>query len=156
MARKKRKSTPVRRRRKMGAIGGKKFDIMGALATIGGAVAGRYLVKAVNIGSVKPALKNAAVIGIGLFLPKFVKGATGAAIGAGMVAAGGIGIASELLPKIAGVEDAEMDMETLEFPMVMNGIEDGELSLIAGDDDDSVMAGLSVIAGNEDEEDYFM
>ena len=154
MARKKTKTAGQRRRRKMGAMGGKKFDIMGAVATIGGAVAGRYLVKAVNVGNIKPALKNAAVIGIGLFLPKFVKGRTGAAIGAGMVAAGGIGIASEILPKIAGMED--MQTETLDFPMIMNGMEEGELSLIAGDESDSVMAGLSVIAGNEDDEDYYM
>lgn len=149
MARKKRRSAAPRRRRKMGAIGGKKLDVMAAVGTIAGAVAGRYLVKAVNVGNVKPALKNAAVVAIGLFLPKFVKGATGAAVGAGMVAAGGIGIASEFLPKIAGMED----MEELEFPMIMNGTEDNELSLIAGDDD-SVMAGLSVIAGDEEDDMY--
>jgi hypothetical protein len=151
MARKKRKSTAPRRRRKMGAIGGKKLDIMAAVGTIAGAVAGRYLVKAVNVGNLKPALKNAAVVGIGLFLPKFVKGSTGAAIGAGMVAAGGIGIASELLPKIAGVD--EMNIEELEFPMIMNGMINDELSLIAGDED-SVMAGLSVIAGEEEDDMY--
>lgn len=151
MARKKRRSAAPRRRRKMGAIGGKKLDVMAAVGTIAGAVAGRYLVKAVNVGNVKPALKNAAVVAIGLFLPKFVKGATGAAVGAGMVAAGGIGIASEFLPKIAGMEEG---MEELEFPMVMNGTEDGELSLIAGDDDNSVMAGLSVIAGDEEDDMY--
>lgn len=149
MARKKRKSAAPRRRRKMGAVGGKKLDIMAAVGTIAGAVAGRYLVKAVNVGNVKPALKNAAVVAIGLFLPKFVKGATGAAVGAGMVAAGGIGIASELLPKIAGMDS----MEELEFPMIMNGTEDGELSLIAGDDS-NVMAGLSVIAGDEEDDMY--
>jgi hypothetical protein len=151
MARRKKRSAAPRRRRKMGAIGGKKLDIMAAVGTIAGAVAGRYLVKAVNVGNVKPALKNAAVVGIGLFLPKFVKGATGAAIGAGMVAAGGIGIASELLPKIAGMETTSF--EELEFPMIMNGFEDDQLSLIAGDDD-SVMAGLSVIAGEEEDDLY--
>ena len=145
MRTKKRKSRPAPRRRKMGAIGGKKFDVMGTVATIAGAVAGRYLVKAVNVGNVKPALKNAAVIGIGLFLPKFVKGATGAAIGAGMVAAGGIGIASELLPKIAGIGE----METFDMPMLM-GMGDDNLSVIAGDE---VMAGdLSVIDGYEDDD----
>lgn len=148
MARRKRRSATPKRRRKMGAIGGKKLDVMAAVGTIAGAVAGRYLVKAVNVGNLKPALKNAAVIGIGLFLPKFIKGSTGAAVGAGMVAAGGIGIASELLPKIAGMND----MEELEFPMIMNGMDDNELSLIAGDD--SVMAGLSVIAGDEEDEGY--
>jgi hypothetical protein len=149
MARKKRRSTAPKRRRKIGAMGSKKLDIMAAVGTIAGAVAGRYLVKAVNVGNVKPALKNAAVVGIGLFLPKFVKGSTGAAIGAGMVAAGGIGIASELLPKIAGMND----IEEIEFPMIMNGMEQDELSLIAGDED-SVMAGLSVIAGDEEDDLY--
>jgi hypothetical protein len=69
----------------------------------------------------------------------------GKSIGTGMIAAGGIGLVSEFLPKIAGIED------TLSFPMMVSGT-DGDLSLIAGDD---VMSGdLSLIAGMEDDDMY--
>jgi hypothetical protein len=145
MAYKKRskKKTTNRRKKRIGAIG-KNLDVMGAVSVIAGAVAGRYLVKAVNVPNVKDNIKNAVIVAAGLFLPKLIKSPMGKSIGLGMVAAGGIGLASEFLPKIAGVED------TLSFPMMVSGT-DGDLSLIAGDD---VMSGdLSLIAGM-DEDDY--
>ncbi len=138
----KKKASP-RRRKKIGAIG-KNLDVMGAVSVIVGAVAGRYLVKAVNVGNVKDTIKNAVVVAAGLFLPKMIKSPMGKALGTGMIAAGGIGLVSEFLPKIAGVED------TLSFPMMVSGT-DGDLSLIAGND--SVMSGdLSILAGMEDDE----
>jgi hypothetical protein len=143
----KKKTTP-KRRKKIGAVGMKGINVMGAVTLIAGAVAGRYLVKAVNIPNmnIKDEVKNAVVIAAGLFLPRFVKSETGKQIGAGMVAAGGIGLASSLIPKIAGIED------TLSFPMMVSGTEGGDLSLISGDN--SVMSGddLSLIAGMDDDD----
>lgn len=141
---KKRKSAPKRRKR-IGAMGGKNLNIMSALTVVGGAVIGRYLVKAVNVPNINDNIKNAAVLAAGLFMPKLIKSDMGKSIGAGMVAAGGIGLVSTFLPKIAGVED------TLSFPMVVSGM-DGDLSLIAGDD--SVMSGdnLSLITGMDDDD----
>lgn len=140
---KSRKKKTTTRRRKIGAVG-KGVNLMGAVTLIAGAIAGRYLVKAVNVGNVKDEIKNGVVIAAGLFLPKFIKSEMGKQIGAGMVAAGGIGLASTFIPKIAGME------ETLSFPMMVSGTDD--LSLISGDD--SVMSGdLSIISGMYDEDD---
>lgn len=148
MAYKKRskKRAMPKRRKKIGAVG-KNLDVMGAVGVIAGAVAGRYLVKAVNVGNVKDTIKNAVVIAAGIFFPKLVKSPIGKSIGTGMIAAGGIGLVSEFLPKIAGISD------TLEFPMMVSGMENGDLSLIAGED--GVMSGdLSLIAGMDDDDMY--
>jgi hypothetical protein len=69
--RSKKKASP-RRRKKIGAIG-KNMDVMGALTVVAGAVAGRYLVKAINVPNVKDTIKNAVVLAAGLFLPKLIK-----------------------------------------------------------------------------------
>jgi ethanolamine utilization microcompartment shell protein EutL len=147
MARRKKRSAPSRRKksRKMGAIG--KSFLMDAAGLVAGAVAARILTASEKIfPKVDAKLKSAGVIAIGAFLPKFVKGSFGKAVGDGMIAAGGIGIL-QAYGTLGQIDDA------MEIPVsVMAG--DG-LSVMAGDDL-SVMAGyspdnLSVIAGMEEE-----
>lgn len=144
MARRKKRTTKRRSsRRRIGAVG--KGNIMDLLGVVSGAVIGRYVAKKV-MPNLDEKIKNAAVIGIGLFLPKLVKSSTGKALGTGMVAAGGMGLVGGFLPAIAGADD------TIDFPMEMGEVYDG-ISVVAGDD---VMAGddLQVLAGVDEDDDY--
>jgi hypothetical protein len=143
MARRKKRTTKRRSSRRMGAVG--KGNIMDLLGVVAGAVIGRYVAKKV-MPNLDEKIKNAAVVGIGLFLPKLVKSSTGKALGTGMVAAGGMGLVGGFLPAIAGADD------TIDFPMEMGEVNDG-LSVVAGDD---VMAGddLQVLAGVDEDDDY--
>lgn len=142
MARRKKKGS---RRRKVSGFGG--GFLMKAVGVIAGAVAANMIAAKIPIGDSK--LKAAAVVGLGVFFPKLIKGALGEALGAGMVATGGVQLVSSLglISGIGQIDDGG----------VMAG-HDGNLSVIAGDDDGSVMAGgedLSVLAGMEDEENYY-
>ena len=144
MARRKKRTTKRRSsRRRIGAVG--KGNIMDLLGVVAGAVIGRYVAKKV-MPNLDEKIKNAAVVGIGLFLPKLVKSNTGKALGTGMVAAGGMGLVGGFLPAIAGADD------TIDFPMEMGEVYDG-ISVVAGDD---VMAGddLQVLAGVDEDDDY--
>jgi len=142
MARRKAKKKSYRRRsRSMGAMGGGK--LMDAVAVIGGAAAGSLLAQKL-FPTMDEKLKNVAIAGLGIYLvPKLIKGSTGAALGYGMVAAGGVGLLKNF-GVISGVED------TLEIPVSVTGIDDN-ISVISGDN--TVMAGddLSVMAGDEEE-----
>jgi hypothetical protein len=142
MARRKAKKKSYRRRsRSMGAMGGGK--LMDAVAVIGGAAAGSLLAQKL-FPTMDEKLKNVAIAGLGIYLvPKLIKGSTGAALGYGMVAAGGVGLLKNF-GVISGVED------TLEIPVSVSGIDDN-ISVISGDN--TVMAGddLSVMAGDEEE-----
>lgn len=142
MAKRKSKKKSYRRRsRSMGAIGGGK--LMDAIAVIGGAAAGSLLAQKL-FPTMDEKLKNVAIAGLGIYLvPKLIKGSTGAALGYGMVAAGGVGLLKNF-GVISGVED------TLEIPVSVTGIDDN-ISVISGDN--TVMAGddLSVMAGDEEE-----
>jgi hypothetical protein len=147
MAKRRKKTMHHKRRRhsRVGAIG-KGGSLMSSIGIIAGAVAGRLVVKTV-LPNTSDKIKNAGVLALGFVLPKFIKSDMGKSIGQGMIAAGGIGLVSSVLPAIAGVDDM------IEFPVQVSGIDDG-LSVIAGDD---VMAGddtLSVLAGMGDEYDY--
>lgn len=89
MARRKkqsRKSSPRRRRSGMGAIGG---GASMAIYAVAGAAAAQLLSKVLP-SSMDDKIKAAAPLAVGFFLPKFVKGAAGQGIGAGMVAIGGL------------------------------------------------------------------
>lgn len=142
MAKRKAKKKSYRRRsRSMGAMGGGK--LMDAVAVIGGAAAGSLLAQKL-FPTMDEKLKNVAIAGLGIYLvPKLIKGSTGAALGYGMVAAGGVGLLKNF-GVISGVED------TLEIPVSVSGIDDN-ISVISGDN--VVMAGddLSVMAGDEEE-----
>jgi len=119
--------------------------VMNAVGIVAGAAIGRIVANKL-LPNLDSKLKNAGVIAIGaIAMPKLLKGDLGASIGAGMVAAGGIGLLSDF-QVIGAIED------TLSLPMTVGNVNDN-LSVIAGDD--SVMAGdVSVIAGMEDDDDY--
>lgn len=139
--RKKRASYKRTRSRRMGAVKSQIMDIVGVAA---GAAAGR-IVASKLFPNMDEKLKNAAVIALGAFVfPRIVKGAIGANIGTGMVAAGSLGLLQNF-NVIGAITDV------LEVPVNVGAIEDN-ISVISGDN--SVMAGdLSVMAGAE-EEDY--
>jgi hypothetical protein len=119
--------------------------VTNALGIVAGAAIGRIVANKL-LPNVDSKIKNAGVALLGAYgMPKIIKGSFGSSIGAGMVAAGGIGLLSDF-NVIGAIED------TLSLPLTVGAVEDG-LSVIAGDD--SVMAGdISVIAGIEEDEDY--
>jgi hypothetical protein len=143
----------------MGAVEGSLMHFAGLVA---GAVAGR-IVATKTLPNLDSKIKNAGVIALGaLVLPKLIKGGLGSSIGAGMVAAGGLGIMQDF-NVIGAIED------TLSIPLTVSGVPE-DISLIAGYDSvmaggDDVMAGgyepsadsdeLSVLAGMDDDEDGY-
>ncbi len=142
MARRKKRSAPSRRRksRRMGAIG--KSFIMDAAGLVAGAAAARVLTSSGKIlPNLDAKIKSAAVVAIGAFFPKFVKGSLGKSIGDGMVAAGGLGLLQAT--NILGAIDNAMEIPV----SVMAG---DDLSVIAGYTPDN----LSVIAGMDEEYAY--
>ena len=143
---KRRKKASRRRSRRMSGVGAP-GKLMDAVAVIGGAAAGSLLAQKL-LPNLDEKLKNVAIAGLGIYLvPKLIKGSTGAALGMGMVAAGGVGLLKNF-GVISGVED------TLEIPVSVSGIDDN-ISVISGDDS-TVMAGdeISVISG-DDEDMYY-
>jgi hypothetical protein len=137
----------TKRRRKMS--GGMQGVLTQAVGLVGGAVAARILTNSSKIlPQLDSKIKDAAVIGLGLYFPKLVKGPIGASVGAGMVAMGGLALVQS-----TGAVGAIDDMIPATF---MAG---DDLSVIAGSDL-SVIAGdysqdnLSVIAGEYDSEMY--
>lgn len=135
----------TKRRRKMS--GGVQGMLLQAAGLVGGAVAARILTNSSKIlPQVDSKLKDAAVIGIGLYFPKLVKGPIGASVGAGMIAMGGLALL-QTTGVIGAIED--------QIPATFMAGDD--LSLIAGGDL-SVISGdysqdnLSIIAGDYDSE----
>lgn len=150
MARRKKRSSRKKsygRRSRMGAMGG---GIMNAIGLVAGAAAGR-IVATKLLPNMDSKIKNAGVIALGaLVFPKLIKGGLGSSIGAGMVAAGGLGVLQDF-NVIGAIED------TLSIPLTVGEVPE-DISLIAGDDD--VLSGygeddLSVLAGMEEEEEDF-
>jgi hypothetical protein len=124
----------------MGAIG--KSFIMDAAGLVAGAAAARVLTSSGKIlPNLDAKIKSAAVVAIGAFFPKFVKGSLGKSIGDGMVAAGGLGLLQAT--NILGAIDNAMEIPV----SVMAG---DDLSVIAGYTPDN----LSVIAGMDEEYSY--
>lgn len=156
MAKKKKakKSRKSYRSRKGGMLGA--IDFTNTLAVIAGAVAGKMVDKVIP-ESIDPKISAAGKIGLGLFLPNFVKdGKTKAllqGVGSGMIAVGALDLATSL-GVISGVNDDDMLAVSLE------GIED--LPVINGSDDmpvingDTSVLGADVLAGTDVETDEDM
>jgi len=125
----------------MGAMGGGLMNIVGLVA---GAAAGR-IVATKLLPNIDSKIKNAGVIALGAFVfPKLIKGGLGSSIGAGMVAAGGLGVMQDF-NVIGAIED------TLSIPLTVSGVPE-DISLIAGYyDSENVMAGDEVLAGDDNE-----
>ena len=143
---KRKKHTKKHHRRRRHSIGAApKGMLTSILGIAAGAVVGRMVAKKL-LPNVDEKIKNAGVVVLGaMVMPKVLKSDLGRAIGNGMIAAGGVGLAGSFLPAIAGTEDM------IEFPVSVGEVADN-LSVIAGDYD-GVMAGdsLEVIAGEDDE-----
>jgi hypothetical protein len=130
------------------------------LAIIGGAIAAKFVAKALGGKLNDKMLAGAQIIG-GVFLPKMIKGPFGEGLGAGMIAVGGTGLVASfgILNGIGMTEDGYQ----MEF---ISGPGDDTMQSIAGEDDDMsgvydtpfAMAGpgeLSVLSGvGKDDDDY--
>ena len=145
MARRKHHKKAVHHRRRkhsgMGAAGGAMTNILGLVA---GAAVGRIVANKL-LPNIDSKIKNAGVLALGAFVfPKLIKGGFGSSIGAGMVAAGGIGLLQNF-NVVGAIED------TLSIPMNVGEVSEN-ISVISGDDN-GVMAGdISVMAGMDDED----
>jgi hypothetical protein len=155
MAKRKKSYKKTRSRSRSKGMGNVSGNLMNIVGLVAGAAAGR-IVATKLLPKIDSKIKNAGVIALGAFVfPKLIKGGLGSSIGAGMVAAGGLGVMQDF-NVIGAIED------TLSIPLTVGEVPE-DISLIAGDDsvmagDDSVMAGnfeeeLSVIAGMEEDED---
>jgi ethanolamine utilization microcompartment shell protein EutL len=124
----------------MGAFG--KSFIMDAAGLIAGAAVARVLTSSGKIlPNIDAKIKSAAVVAIGAFFPKLIKGSFGQSVGNGMIAAGGLGLLQAT--NVLGAMD-----DAMEIPVsVMAG---DDLSVIAGYGQDN----LSVIAGMDEEYSY--
>ena len=131
-------------RRRRHTMGGMSGAVTNALGIVAGAAIGRIVANKL-LPSIDSKIKNAGVAILGAYgMPKLIKGSFGSSIGAGMVAAGGIGLLSDF-NVIGAIED------TLSLPLTVGAVEEN-LSVIAGD---GVMAGdISVIAGMDEDEEY--
>lgn len=124
----------------MGAID--KSFIMDAAGLVAGAAIARVLTSSGKIlPNIDAKIKSAAVVAIGAYFPKLIKGSFGVTIGHGMIAAGGLGLLQST--GVLGQIDNAMQIPV----SVMAG---DDLSVISGYSEDN----LSVIAGMDEEYSY--
>jgi hypothetical protein len=138
---------PVRRRRISGV--GKSNPIMQIAGLAGGAILARLANNLIL--KAKPDLNgkiiNAAQIGLGVYLPKFLKSQLGKDLGAGMIAAGGLGLVTSFgvingIDVISGMENEDQFIE-----MEINGIDDADEF---SQDFESSMNGIDIVSGVND------
>lgn len=134
MARKRKKSTSVRRRRRGVGSVNIQSSIMDAAFVLGGFAAAGYINKLALSGR-SNTVQAIAPIAAGIILPTFLKSDAGKKIGTGMVVFG----AGKFLQNVglAGIGNDGIDV-----PISIG--DDGQLSIVAGDDD------LYAMAGNDD------
>jgi len=89
MAKRKKSRKYSRRRSRVGAIG--KDAITNVIGIAAGAAAGR-IVSQKLLPNVNATMKSAGTIVLGMFFPKLLKGGFGSSMGAGMIAAGSLGV----------------------------------------------------------------
>ena len=111
MARRRHHKKHTHRRRRHSSMGAVKGTAMNAIGIIAGAVAGKFVANmvggAVGTSTYGKYIQPAAPIVLGFLTPKLIKGSFGANLGAGMVAAGGLGLFQSLgvvsgVPMVAG------------------------------------------------------
>ena len=113
MARRKKHTKKITRRRKSRKMGAAGSGMTNALFTIVGGVAARFVSNTINGTTLDASYKGyvaaAAPIAVGLFLPRFIKSDMGKALGTGMIAVGGLELvqstgvlAGMSMPVIAG------------------------------------------------------
>jgi len=101
------KHTTRRRRHSMSGVKGSASSILGL---VGGGLIAYQVAKLVKSsvasktsGNTSSYLANAVPLAVGLYLPKIMKSELGKSLGAGMIAAGGVGLANTLMPSLAGI-----------------------------------------------------
>lgn len=113
MARRRKKSSPVkRRRRSVGAVG-KAGNVVATVAGIAaGAVAARLIANYAGkmSTSIDPKIIAAGQVALGVFMPKLVKSKIGVDLGHGMIAMGGFSLAQSL-GVVSGIGAADDEME---------------------------------------------
>jgi hypothetical protein len=136
------RKTPVRRRRISGV--GKSNSIMQIAGLAGGAILARLANNLIL--KAKPDLNgkiiNAAQIGLGIYLPKLLKSQLGKDLGAGMIAAGGLGLVTSF-GIINGIDVVSGVMDDQFIEMEINGIDENDFS----EDFESSMNGIDVVSG---------
>lgn len=148
-----RRPAPIRRR----ISGVKSNPIMKIAGLAGGAILARLANNLIL--KAKPDLNgkiiNAAQIGLGIYLPKLVKSELGKDLGAGMIAAGGLGLATSLgvingIDVVSGMEVVSgTDDEMVE--LAINGYEDSE-DVVAGFDYGQSFGGLDAVSGIDEDD----
>lgn len=143
MARRKHRKSYSRRRRRMGAVGGGMVTKIAGVAA--GAIAAQFVKKFLP-DTLGDKAKAGIQVAAGVVLPRIMKSQLGESLGAGMIAAGAVNLATSF--GIGGIGE-----DQLLLPVSVSGAEDN-MSVIAGND--FAMAGeednLSVIAGMEEDE----
>lgn len=156
MAKRHKRKTTHRRRSRSRVSGIGSSALMHAVAIVGGAVGAKMLSKALE-GKVNNKILAAGMVGVGVFIPKFIHGPAGEGIAAGFIAAGGTQALQEfgVLKGIGAIgEDDTLQMEYL------SGIGDGEVPALVGSfDDEGISGGLGDIpvlagVGTTDDEVY--
>lgn len=126
------KKAPARKKRRMSGTKGPSLTT--AMYAIAGGVAGQMIPKLIDkvMPSLPSAVKAAAPLAVGYFVPSFIKGPTGQALGMGMMVAGGVGIVRAVAPNlisgigsppmIAGYRNALKASQQIASPPMISGI----------------------------------
>jgi hypothetical protein len=154
MARKKRtkkRMSGVRRKSRMSGLTAG-IDMQNILGVVAGAVVAGYINKVIP-ATVNDKLVSGGKIALGLAIPKFMKGALGSGIGAGMIAIGSVDLLKSFgalsgdfdIPVINGDVLAGDVLAGDDLP-VINGFDDVDLgqdddNILSGDDDDNMLSG---------------
>jgi len=163
---KRRKTHTRRRHSRRSSMHGTKGMAGNIIAIAGGAIAAKFIIKSLA-GKLNDKMLNGAVLAAGIFLPKFVKSDFGKGLGAGMIAAGSVGLINSFGVLNGLGEIGEGDGYQMEFISGDGGTD--RLSVISEADGDYnmendysntfAMAGsgdISVLSGVEDgEEDTY-
>lgn len=109
MARRKSHAKKHTAKRRRHSVSGIKGSGMNALAIIGGGLLAYQVAKlakasvpATTSATTTNYIANGIPLALGIFMPKIIKSELGKNLGAGMIAAGGVGLANSLMPSLAG------------------------------------------------------
>lgn len=139
MARRKKSYRSKGRRRSVSGVKG--GAVMEVVAVAGGAVAAKFLAKILGPKVNNDKLLNGIILAGGMFLPRFMKSNFGKGIGAGMIAAGSVGLLSSM-GVLQGIGADEYQMEFISGPDNINVLSD------VGEDNDPAYDGVNGI-GND-------
>jgi len=109
MARRKHQTKKHTHKRRRHTMGGIKSSGMTVLGIIGGSILGYQVAKiakssvpATTSATTTNYIANGIPLALGIFMPKILKSELGKNLGAGMIAAGGVGLVNSVLPSLAG------------------------------------------------------